>query len=312
LRSITEIDFVIVVFNSLEYLDSLLMSIGENCSNFDYQIIIVNNGINDLEFDFQKYAMNINILNPSENLGFGRANNLATKNGNSEILCFLNPDILIKEDIFTPIIDTIIRNQNVGACAPCLCFENGDVQYSYGFSMGFIYEVLEAFGLIKIWRKIYELKVNRYNCDKSSKVSVGWVSGACFMVRRSVFESVGGFSKEFFLNYEDIDLCYKLEMAGYKNFLFPAQVCIHYDHSSFANDYAKLVFTRYESRLIFSKLNYGLFMRIIIRCLHILGIMLRLLIIIFSKDSSEKEGRFKGYMKSLYLYIGLPLKCSLK
>lgn len=270
----------------------------------DLEIIIIENSA----FASGKYSevvtSAVSFLTPSANLGFAKANNLAAKQSESEYLCFLNPDTLVKQDFFTPIIDFINLHPDAGACAPALEYEDGSYQSSAGDTMGLWYEFLEATMLINISRKRMHKRIKAAEAS-GGPLTVGWVSAACMLIKREVFESVGGFTEKYFLNYEDIDLCKKLTDAGYKNYIFPPLKCVHLDHKSFDSNYELLVYSRYESRLVYASLHYGIAAKITARLLHIGGLLLRIMLVNLQFHGNEKIGRRKGYFKSLKLYLGL-------
>ncbi len=304
MRNEQQLTIIIISFNSfhdilknLEYLQRL----------HDYmplKVLIVENGeFSVWENKMSKYDF-INVLNSKSNRGFAKANNLAISHCLTDYILFLNPDTIISEDFITPIISFLESHTNIGACAPMLTYENGKYQSSTGFKMGLVYEVMEAFMCINIYRFLKALEFKK-KARKKKPVKVGWVSGACMIMKKSVFESVGGFDEGYFLNYEDIDLCRKLEDNGYFNFYFPYLRCIHLDHKSFDKYYDLLVYSRYESRLIYAKLNYSFFKRVIVRAIHILGIMFRLTFIILIFKGIERKQRYAGYRRSLKLYLGI-------
>lgn len=299
------LSIIIVTYNVYNEIKNCIKSIYNLKTNIDFEIIVADNkslnrDIDNIKLDFPS----VSYTKLHSNLGFAKANNFGVKNSSSKYLCFLNPDTIIIEDFITPIIEFIEQNKNAGACAPMLLYEDRSYQSSTGFKMGIIYEFLEAAMLIKLIRRV---KKNKYlSLTKSYlPVNVGWVSGACLVVKRSVFEQVGGFTEDYFLNYEDIDLCKKIEDSGYKNYYFPFIKCVHLDHKSFDKNYELLVFSRYESRLIYAKLHYNIFQKIITRIIQIYGLVLRLILVNVFYKGIEKFSRRSGYYKSLKLYLNI-------
>jgi GT2 family glycosyltransferase len=284
------------IINNLEYLESLHFHI-------PFKVLIIENGnFNKWEVCRNKNEF-INVLDAKTNIGFAKANNLAVSHSSSDYLLFLNPDTLVTENFITPIISFIENSKVIGACAPMLNYEDGRYQSSTGFKMGFIFEFMEAFMCMNVYRmfKSFKFKNKAKNIEP---VKVGWISGACMIIKKSVFESVDGFTEDYFLNYEDIDLCKKLEDRGYSNYYFPFLKCIHLDHKSFDNNYELLVYSRYQSRLIYAISHYGLLKKHTIKLIHILGLVLRLCLVNFFFAGIERKGRMNGYLKSLKLYIG--------
>jgi len=297
------INLIFVNYNSTDQIDVCLRSVMRTSAADLYEIIVVDNNSSDNDFrNLTLYSQNVIVYKLNTNLGFAKANNIGAKLADSEYLCFLNPDTIVTEDFMTPIISFINKNPQAGVCAPMLVYEDGSYQSSSGFKMGVWYDFLEASYLIGIVRKL-----NSQKYFKSEKtllpVKVGWVSGACMILKRSVFEQVSGFSEDYFLNYEDIDLCRKIEDAGYNNFYFPSYKCTHLDHKSFDKNYELLVLSRYQSRLIYARLHYNFLQRIVSRFLHINGIIIRLFAVNIFYAGSERRSRLSGYFKALFLYL---------
>jgi GT2 family glycosyltransferase len=217
------------------------------------------------------------------------------------LLAFVNPDIYINDSIFTEIIRAAYANPGAGAFGPMLLSSDNSYQSSTGFKMGFWYEFLEAFMLIKVYRMLdYFFRIRKRNLEP---ITVNWVSGAFMVIKKEIFECLNGFDENFFLNYEDIDLCTRINEKGYTNYYLPYIKCFHSGLSSQGKDYEKLVINRYESRLVFAQKHYGLFLRTIVRVFHILGLVFRILILMFVSNTKENKQRSKGYRKSLSLYL---------
>ena len=305
---IENLDIIIVNYNTADNVLHCIDSFKKNKRHIKSNIIIVDNNSTDESIKNNNfYSREVKFLSLNANLGFAKANNIGVQNSDTEYICFLNPDTIVLEDFITPIIDYIKSNDNAGACAPMLVYENNSYQASSGFSMGFFYEFMEAFMLIGIYRKIKEMSYKK-KAKANKPIKVGWVSAACLVIKKSVFNKVGGFTEDFFLNYEDIDLCKKLENHGFENYYFPHLKCVHLDHKSFDKNYELLVYSRYQSRLIYSKLHYNMFLSLIVRFMHILGLLLRLIFVNVSYSGTERIGRKNGYKKSMSLYLNFSNK----
>lgn len=295
------IDIIIVNYNVQDHVSKCVDSIKLKSTGSFINIIDNNSPNRNIENIFQKYP-EVKFQQLSSNLGFAKANNIGAKLADSEYLCFLNPDTIVTEDFITPILNFISKEAQAGVCAPMLVYEDGSYQSSSGFKMGIWYDFLEASYLIGFVRRLNRLKYLKH--EKSLlPVEVGWVSGACMIVKSSVFEYVGGFTEDYFLNYEDIDLCRKIEDAGFINYYFPSYKCIHLDHKSFDKNYELLVLSRYQSRLIYARLHYNFLQRIVSRLLHISGIMIRLFAVNIFYSGNERKSRLSGYFKAFILYL---------
>ncbi len=298
-----DLSIIIVNYNVPDEVNECLKSIYKVHKNINIEVILVDNNSTDKSiYDAVKDYYKINLIALDENVGFGRANNKGVENANGNYILFLNPDTILIQDFITPIIDFIEKNSTIGACAPMLVYPDSSYQTSTGFRMGLFYEFLEAFMLIGIYRKIMQsLYLKKMHDIKP--VNAGWVSGACLIIKKSVFEKVGGFTEDYFLNYEDIDLCRKLELAGFSNYYFPYLKCIHSDHKSFDKNFSLLVYSRYKSRLVYAKHHYNYVIASLVRLIHIAGILSRLLFVNLLYSGYERKSSWYGYECSLKLYV---------
>lgn len=299
-----KLSVIIVNYNVAGDVDICLSSISRVLKGIDYEIIVIDN--NSTDRDIEKVSekhKGIRFEFLKDNIGFGAANNYGAGISRGEYILLLNPDTIVTEDFINPIIDFIEKNNEAGACGPMLKYPDGRYQYSCGPQMGLLYETAEALMFIKLFRYIFRrFYLNRY---ADNPVKVGWLSAACMIIKKDVFTKTGGFDKDYFLNYEDIDLCRKINEMGLENYYFPAYSCIHSDHSSQKKNYEVLVFSRYQSRRIFSRKYYGFFKRLCINMIHLSGIILRLAVTGIMYKNTERKQRMKGYIKSLKLYTGV-------
>lgn len=297
------VSIIIVNYNVYELLINCINSIYANIKDIDYEIIVADNNSAERNIDsIQQIYPDVKYIRLKENIGFAKANNLAAKNANGKYLLFLNPDTLVIGNFLPEFLNKFKINKNTGICAPQLVYSDNSYQSSAGPELGLFYDILESFFLIGIYRKFTKRK---YLSDLSVEHKVGWVSAACLIIERDIFNKVGGFTESYFLNYEDIDLCFKVRKLGMDVLYLPSYKCVHLDHKSFSADYESLVFTRYKSRLNYIRLNYKLLKRILSRVIFIAGLLLKIILINFSYKSNERKSRRNGYIKSLKLYSGL-------
>lgn len=297
------ISIIIVNYNVCREVDNCLQSIYSLLKNIDIEVIVVDNNspqrdILDLENKYPKAVFKF--LN--ENLGFGKANNYGINLSKGKFVLLLNPDTVIVEDFISPIIAYIENKNNIGACGPMLLYDNLSFQNSFGNTMGAFYDIAEALMFINLYRKLFYL-YKKKDIDRGNAFKVGWLSAACILIKAEVIKSVKGFNENYFLNYEDIDLCRRVEKLGYLNYYFPAYKCIHLDHSSQKKDFEKLVFSRYQSRKIYASTHYGILTRWFVSFFHIVGLFFRIITVVFLYSGSEKKQRLSGYKNALKLYF---------
>ncbi|MGA2667499.1 MAG: glycosyltransferase family 2 protein [Ignavibacteria bacterium] len=297
-----DISVIIVNYKTEHELLSCLSSLSKYKPALELETIVVNNSEYNYYFEKIKTQYPDVTYISNNNSGFSRAINLGVDISLGTQLIFINPDTLFIEDCITPIFNFIKKYQHAGVCGPMLLNNDMTYQNSTGFRMGIFYEIAEAFFFISLFRIVQKIRyIKKQKVHQNSETS--WLSGAFIVVRRSVFEEVGGFDPDYFLNYEDIDFCLKVKEHGYRNYYFPYLKCLHTGLASQAKDYEKLVFSRYQSRLIYAKKHYNYLIRLLVRTIHILGLLLRLCVIFFTFRSLENTQRMKGYRKTLKLYF---------
>lgn len=198
---------IIVSYNTKQLLIDCLQSLFKHCSCDLFEIIVVdNNSSDDSVTSLQKmFGDKIKIIINQNNLGFGQANNLGVKIAQGEYLFFLNSDTLIIDDILSSLFAIMQGNPQLGIISPRLLLSDGQNQ-PY------------AFGNFKWWlAKGLKLIDNNRNIKETVDYqSVGWVSGAALIIRHGLFLKLQGYDPEFFMYYEDMDLCYRAQQLGYE------------------------------------------------------------------------------------------------
>lgn len=292
---------ILVNYNVTQELHNCLCSIYEIIKD-DFEVIVVDNNSPDRDIQsFKDLFPDVKFCYLSENLGFAKANNYAAEYALGEYLVFLNPDTILIDDFISPIISFLKGHPLVGACGPVLLNKDKSFQDSTGIELGYIYELSEAFMLIRFLRKIYNLWFH-FKIKRHDPFEIKWLSAACLLISKKIFYDVGKFNSEFFLNYEDIDFCIRLRALGYKNICFPDLRCIHLDQKSQTKNLTNFMVNRYKGRLVYAKYHYNPIKRNIIRCLHIIGILVRILISKLFYKGTEYLNRTEGYKISLKLY----------
>ena len=210
-----DVSIIIVNYKSLSLIVNCINSIIAKSSGISYEVIVVDNNSNDNFNECLKENFgNLVICVPlSKNIGFGRANNEGVKIARGRNIFFLNPDTLLINNAVKILSDYLDENSKVGACGGNLYNEYREPVLSYSMLLPSIsWELnLLAGGAIE---KISWGKNAKFNYTKAIR-KVGYITGADMMVRRSVLDEVGSFSKYFFMYYEDSELAYRIKQAGY-------------------------------------------------------------------------------------------------
>jgi len=222
-----DLSIILVNYNGAEFLYECLNSINKFVGYGDIEVIIVDNCSNDgsIQIIEENYS-SFKLIYSQANLGFGKANNLGVTYSRGKCLLFLNTDTILRECALESLLEYLQQNKDIGAISSRITFKNGSYQLSCGSLPNLVVEFFDKikYGLDnklpQVFSRIYD---RRYSTVKE----VGWVTGACMMMRRDVFEQIGGFDENFFMYFEDKDICKRVKELGYKVVYYPKTSIIH-------------------------------------------------------------------------------------
>lgn len=230
-----DLSIIIVNYNVKEFVLNLLQSIQEASKNINSEIIIVDNASDDgsVELIQDKYP-NVKLIANKENVGFGRANNQGMKIAGGKYILLLNPDTIVREDTFEKMILLFNSRDDIGIAGCKVLNPDGTLQLACrrGFP-GPWTSFTKIVGLSSLFPNSKTFA--RYNLtylDENKSYEVDAVSGSFMMMRREIFELMGGFDSQFFMYGEDLDLCFRTQNAGYKIYYFHETEIIHYKGES--------------------------------------------------------------------------------
>ncbi len=233
-----DLSIIIVNYNVKEFLQNLLHSIFKSAQGISYEIIIVDNASDDgsVEFIKEKFfpKQEIKLIVNSINAGFGKANNQGLSTAKGKYILLLNPDTLLREDTLQKMINFFESTTDAGIAGCKILNPDGTLQLACRRSFpGPWTSFCKVTGLSSIFPKSKIFA--RYNLtylDENQTYEVDAISGSFMMMRKEVYEKVGGFDEDFFMYGEDLDLCYRIQKAGYKVFFVHSTQIIHYKGES--------------------------------------------------------------------------------
>jgi GT2 family glycosyltransferase len=221
-----KISIIIVNYRSQDRLRACVASIFEKFKNKNFEILIINNDKEENIVKVLGKSPEIQVVNLGKNVGFGKAINVGAKIARGEWLLFLNPDtkMLTNQDKFFSFFEA---TKEAGVISPKLIEESGEAQkWSAGTDPSLLDLIKNNLGLAKS-KKVWE----------SQKVrKVDWVSGAAMVIKKNLFDKIGGFDENIFMYYEDIDLCKRVREAGREVFYFPQEKVLHLGGRSTENE----------------------------------------------------------------------------
>jgi N-acetylglucosaminyl-diphospho-decaprenol L-rhamnosyltransferase len=175
----------------------------------DFEVIVVDNGSPDPETrSATEQLTGCTVIFKPVNAGFGAANNTGAGASRGEYLLFLNNDTLVHGEILPQIENYFASTPSCGVVGLHLFNPDGTQQNSSGQTLSI--------------RTVWNMRSRRYVFRNPDTVRRSWVSGAAMAVRRSVFEEVGGFDESYFMYFEDVDICARIDRAGYEIHSIPS------------------------------------------------------------------------------------------
>ncbi len=215
----------------------------------DAEIIVVDNNSHDDSCQMVKELFpEVILIENKENFGFSKGNNIGVSKTKGEYICILNPDTVVAEDTFTKLLKFADQQKKLGMVSCRLIDGKGS----------FLPESKRNVPVVKVaFQKMMGNSFNYYANHLTEK-EIGKIEilvGAFMLVKKSVYDKVGGFDEDYFMYGEDIDLSYKVLNANYDNFYFGETTIIHFKGESTLKDktYAKRF---YKAMQIFYKKHF--------------------------------------------------------
>jgi N-acetylglucosaminyl-diphospho-decaprenol L-rhamnosyltransferase len=236
-----DLSIIIVNWNSAEFVRKCIRSIIESTSEINYEILVIDNASFDgCDEVLREFGPNVKYIQSEKNLGFSKANNLAAQASSGAGLLFLNPDTQVVGEAINVLHRALHSLPSVGAVGARLLNSDGSLQTSCIQAFPTILnQFIDSDFLRGLTSRSKLWGMDALFAEKSFPMEVDAISGACLLVKREVFEEVGGFSADFFMYAEDIDISHKLKHAGRRNYYIPSASLIHFGGGSSRGAFSK-------------------------------------------------------------------------
>lgn len=296
------LSIIIVNYNSKDVLLNCISSLKNLEGKFHFEVIIIDNNsiesIKELESSFPQFHFIYN----EKNIGFAAANNIGIKESKGRYILLLNPDTIVNDDSFPPMIQYLEKHDNVGIVGCKIFNADGEIERSTHSFPSLLKEFVHANEFIKniigyesrfagLLKKIFKAKSLESYWDHNSIKEVDHLTGACMMVKREAVDKVGLLDEAFFLYNEEVEWSLRFKQAGYKSVFLPESNIIHLFGYSTKQRVQKqtvnhLLVERYRGMFYFFQKHYGSAKLFALRIIVLQGFSLRL---------------FSTYIKSIFL-----------
>lgn len=244
------ISIVIVTWNNEDEIIPCIESIRKYSDISDIVIVDSKSSDNTVEIIKNKNYNFVKLIECDENVGFSKGNNIGVREIKNNKILFLNPDTLFIENGIENLVNV---NNDVGIIGCKLLNKDLTLQVStYNFDTP-INIILEQFMIGKIFPEFLKYKYSPYLSKHNKVFYPDWVIGAFMLMDKKLFEEIGGFSEEYFLYSEDMDICKKVNMIGLRIQYNPNFKIIHLAGQSEKKD----INSRKQEKLLDSKFIYA-------------------------------------------------------
>ncbi len=241
---------IILNWNGAELLRRYLPTVIEGTDDAIADIIVVDNGSTDKSLHvLQKDFPQLRVLSFKENLGFAQGYNVALAEVQYPYTVLLNSDVRTPKGWLNPLLDYMEAHPNVGAVMPKMLKdrEGGRQSFEYAGAAG---GYIDCHGYPYCRGRIFDYVEDDHGQYDDGPKSVFWASGACLMVRSDLYRAVGGLDKDFFAHMEEIDLCWRIRLAGSDLVMVPTSHVYHLGGGSLAYGNPRKTYLNFRNNLL--------------------------------------------------------------
>ena len=232
-----QLSIIILNYNVRYFLELCVLSVQKAIEKIDAEIIVIDNNSQDDSCAMIKQRFpNVKLIENKENSGFPKGNNIGVAAAQGDYICILNPDTVVAEDTFTKVIAFAEKQQNLGIVGVKLIDGTGNFlpESKRGVPTPFV-AFTKITGLYKLSPKLF----GKYYAQHLSENQTGEVDilvGAFMVMKRELYNEIGGFDEDCFMYSDDIDLSYMVLKKGKSNYYFHETTVIHYKGESTVKD----------------------------------------------------------------------------
>ena len=217
------VSIVILNFNGAKYLAQFLPSVlATQYENFE--VVVADNGSTDDSISLVKEKFpSVKIIISASNEGFAGGYNWALKKIEADYFVLLNSDVEVDPNWITPMVNLLESDAAIGACQPKILSYTDPTTFEYAGACG---GWIDSLGYPFSRGRVFDI------CEKDEKqydhaAPIFWATGACMMIRSKLFDEMNGFDAAFFAHQEEIDLCWRMQIAGHQIYACPSAKVFH-------------------------------------------------------------------------------------
>lgn len=241
-----KIAIVILNWNGRKFLEQFLPSVFQTTWP-NYEVIIADNASSDDSLEFlKKNYPQARIILLEKNYGFAKGYNEALKKVESDYYVLLNSDVEVTPGWLEPMTSLLENDHSIAACQPKILSYHNKTNFEYAGAAG---GWLDKYGYPFAKGRVFDIcEEDHGQYDQSEPIF--WASGAAMFIRSKVFHEMKGFDEYFFAHQEEIDLCWRIQLAGYKIYSCPSSVVYHVGGGTLPQGNSKKTYLNFRNNKI--------------------------------------------------------------
>lgn len=256
-----KVSVVILNYNGRKWLEKFLPNVTQHCQYDWCEVVVADNASTDDSVDFLlKNYSHLKLIVLQSNTGYAGGYNQSLAQIDSEYFILLNSDVELTDNWLPPLIDFMDTHKEVGAVQPIIKSYLQPDEFEYaGAAGGFI----DFLGYPFCRGRIFET-LEKDNGQYTKNIECHWASGACLVIRKKIFNKVGKLDDDFFAHMEEIDLCWRVRMYGYKVYCITSSTVYHVGGGTLPQGNPRKTFLNFRNNLSMIFKNESLFIMILV------------------------------------------------
>jgi GT2 family glycosyltransferase len=254
------VSIIIVNYNVKFFLEQCLYSVQKSIKGVETEIIVVdNNSTDDSILYLQSIFQQVVFIKNETNEGFAKACNKGLSYAKGKYILFLNPDTILAEEIVIKVVLFLDAHPDAGALGVRMIDGGGNFlkesKRSFPSPLTSLYKL---FGLALLFpRSKFFSRYHLGHLNEKENYEVDVLAGAFMIIKKEVLDNIGSFDETFFMYGEDVDLSYRIQQAGFKNYYVSETTIIHFKGESTKKGTLNYVRMFYNAMRIFVRKHYG-------------------------------------------------------
>ena len=300
------LSIIIVSWNTASFLENCLASILANPPTSPFENWVVDNASTDdsPRMVREKFPQ-VHLVENRENVGFARANNQAIQRCTGKYILLLNPDTLVASGALQALVDFLDKHPEAGAAGARILNSDGSLQISSHPRPTLSRELWRLFHL-DVLSAYAMYPPTKWETNQPQEVDV--LGGACLLLRKEVLEQVGVLDEDYFIYSEEVDLCYRIQRAGWRLFWVPQAEVVHFGGQSTQQAPTEMFLNLYHGKIKYFRKHNGWSAAQIYKLILMIAALSRLVLspIVLFEHSSRRQRHLTLVDRYRRLVLALP------